>query len=629
MARFELFDMSAGKYYSILISSTPDHTKAKSYSMSPIRTKAKITEKKIKGVLATEGVVKIFNEPGEFKTELKGVKLVLRALTATDMRLVDSTPLLVIDDQVVLATVHSNGGRVLYKQFETTLFVKGNESWVFRAVLSITPLLDALHRNKVYHRDIKPENIFIDTQTGRVVLGDFGFVGFTCDGFVRSDDKIMLGTLNYLPPHYVSKDAAGDTLNANFLRKLWTTKKRNFSRYKHNIRMFGNMTEIEMDKYTSGVTEQWDFGIAVLNREDREHARLPLWFMDCYALGFTIFECATHFYNMGSDKLVDVFIIACVLMRLPKDGEMDGAQRFDFVQKWARKCARARKWARSMGVITSSTMTTTLTTTTMYQDKEVVSRRKIGEGASATVYKIIDTFGINMLLCQSVVKLHCFRPDQGVSTVTYSRDMQGPSTGLLMAYQKNRNKAANMLRAARLLCADEVTNKLFPDIYADDKMKLLGLSATELNLPGQPTMLLYNAFDRGVPMNDETLWNLHDFLTAGHRMGVIHGDICNEVLVTLNENGDVGIAAFSGRTFYDDITFARAAHEDVRKLYNLFGKEPPTVSTTSMKSATAYTSAYKKSTNKQMTNTTLLTASPDSNLTLRSSTRATLRKPWR
>ncbi|GAA2741490.1 Stk1 family PASTA domain-containing Ser/Thr kinase [Kitasatospora cinereorecta] len=84
-----------------------------------------------------------------------------------------------------------------------------------RAALDILePVLAALgaaHRAGLVHRDVKPENVLI-TDGGMVKVADFGLVRVlsAADTGVTTSTGPLLGTVSYLAPEQISRDAATD-----------------------------------------------------------------------------------------------------------------------------------------------------------------------------------------------------------------------------------------------------------------------------------------------------------------------------------------------------------------------------------------------------------------------------------
>jgi len=62
----------------------------------------------------------------------------------------------------------------------------------------ITTALEYLHERSIVHRDIKPENLMISSETGHLVLGDFGMAKF-----VEEKTWSFCGTPEYIAPEII------------------------------------------------------------------------------------------------------------------------------------------------------------------------------------------------------------------------------------------------------------------------------------------------------------------------------------------------------------------------------------------------------------------------------------------
>lgn len=55
--------------------------------------------------------------------------------------------------------------------------------------------LEFLHENNIAHRDLKPANIFVNSNTGDIIIGDFGLAKIS-----KENNKSILGTPEYMAP---------------------------------------------------------------------------------------------------------------------------------------------------------------------------------------------------------------------------------------------------------------------------------------------------------------------------------------------------------------------------------------------------------------------------------------------
>jgi serine/threonine protein kinase len=89
------------------------------------------------------------------------------------------------------ATELSSSGSLkdfIYK-YKSCLKMEHIKNWC----MNLLEGLDYLHSNKIIHRDLKCENIFIDGDTSRVFIGDFGLS-------IRTEGKSSVGTPEYMAP---------------------------------------------------------------------------------------------------------------------------------------------------------------------------------------------------------------------------------------------------------------------------------------------------------------------------------------------------------------------------------------------------------------------------------------------
>ncbi len=76
---------------------------------------------------------------------------------------------------------------------------------VRRALIDVASALEHAHRRNVIHRDIKPQNVLVDSETGRVLVADFGLAR-SGDGEGLTGSGVVLGTPEYLAPEQLLGD---------------------------------------------------------------------------------------------------------------------------------------------------------------------------------------------------------------------------------------------------------------------------------------------------------------------------------------------------------------------------------------------------------------------------------------
>jgi serine/threonine protein kinase len=81
---------------------------------------------------------------------------------------------------------------------------------VLRIAREICLGLKAAHDRGLIHRDIKPDNIWLDANTGRVRILDFGLARVNDESEFRSQSGQLVGTPGYMPPEQI----AGEPVDA-------------------------------------------------------------------------------------------------------------------------------------------------------------------------------------------------------------------------------------------------------------------------------------------------------------------------------------------------------------------------------------------------------------------------------
>ena len=112
-------------------------------------------------------------------------------------------------------------GETLTKKLETEGIF--NENYVRQILISLLPVLDYIHSQRIIHRDIKPGNIIWREKDSLPVLIDFGAVkelmGTTFNSKGNPSRSIVIGTPGFMPP----EQAAGHPVYASDLYSLGLT----------------------------------------------------------------------------------------------------------------------------------------------------------------------------------------------------------------------------------------------------------------------------------------------------------------------------------------------------------------------------------------------------------------------
>ena len=75
-----------------------------------------------------------------------------------------------------------------------------NQREVLRIGREVAAGLEAAHKRELVHRDIKPDNIWIEEETGRAKILDFGLVRASTDDAGLTQSGMVLGTPRYMAP---------------------------------------------------------------------------------------------------------------------------------------------------------------------------------------------------------------------------------------------------------------------------------------------------------------------------------------------------------------------------------------------------------------------------------------------
>lgn len=93
-------------------------------------------------------------------------------------------------------------GQTLAQRIHSEGRLHATEAW--RILRAVSDALEHAHQRQVIHRDIKPANILIDSESGRVLLADFGIskaIGES-DGLTRTGD--VMGTPHFMSPEQLT-----------------------------------------------------------------------------------------------------------------------------------------------------------------------------------------------------------------------------------------------------------------------------------------------------------------------------------------------------------------------------------------------------------------------------------------
>ena len=102
------------------------------------------------------------------------------------------------DRAVAIIMEYVTGGTVRERLREYGAFSAENVETVLRDVANA---LGYAHRRGIVHRDVKPENVFLDKQTGRALLSDFGIARR-----IEGDVPITMLGASLGTPHYMSPE---------------------------------------------------------------------------------------------------------------------------------------------------------------------------------------------------------------------------------------------------------------------------------------------------------------------------------------------------------------------------------------------------------------------------------------